>query len=348
MRPIPSALASYGMSGSVFHAPLLHAHPHFSLCKILERSERGSRMRYPDVALVRQFEELCRDPGIELIVVNTPDATHYPLCRQALEAGKHVVVEKPFTLTGAEAEDLIELARKQGVILTVFQNRRWDGDFLTVKKVIAGGLLGRLVAFESYFDRYRNFIQPATWKEVRNTGAEILYNLGSHLIDQACVLFGMPQAVFADMGIQRSGGQVDDFFNLRLRYDELSVILCASYLVREPGPRFILHGTEGSFLKWGMDPQEEELKAGAAPGAAGWGEGERGNWGKLNTSTGGLHVHGFIETIPGNYPAFYDGLAAAIRKGKSPPVDPLDSLQVIRLIEAAIRSNSVRAEVPVA
>lgn len=344
-KPIVTAIASYGMSGSVFHAPLLTAHPGFVFYRVLERSAKGCRSRYPDVISAARFEELIADPAVELVIVNTPDATHFELCRAALEAGKHVVVEKPFALNAGEAALLAELAGRNGRMLCVFQNRRWDSDFMTVKQLIGRRLLGRLVSFEAHFDRYRNYLQPGTWKEVRTSGAEILYNLGSHLIDQCYVLFGLPEAVWADIGIQRTDGAVDDFFTVRLRYQSLPVTLQASYLVREPGPRYILHGTQGSFLKWGTDPQEEHLKAGGVPGTPGWGVEETRFRGKLNTEFAGLHFTGRIESAPGNYLAFYDGIWAALREGGDQPVPLSDSVDVMRIIDAAILSNTLRKEV---
>ena len=251
MHPIKTGIASYGMSGLVFHAPLLHVHPGFEMVKIVERSYKGSKERYPYLSICQSYEELLLDEQIELIIVNTPDVFHFDHSKMALEAGKHVVIEKPFTMHVTEAEELIALSKKRSKLLSVFQNRRWDGDYLTVKKVAQEKLLGRLVSFESHFDRYRNFIQPDTWKEAPNEGAEIVYNLGAHMIDQAYELFGMPLSVSADIGIQRTDGKVDDFYNIVLRYDDIHAALKASYLVREEGPRYILHGTEGSFCKPG-------------------------------------------------------------------------------------------------
>ena len=270
----------------------------------------------------------------------TPTTTtrHYNLAKTALEAGKDVVVEKPFTLTSKEADKLIQLARNKGLLLTVFQNRRWDGDFLTVKSIIEKGLVGRLTEFESHFDRYRNFINDDTWKEDPESGSGTLYNLGSHMIDQALVLFGMPEGVSADVRILRSGGKVDDSFDLRLEYAKVRVTVRGGYLVREPGPRYILHGTEGSFLKWGIDPQEEALKAGKKPGGEDWGVEHTGNYGLLNTKIDGLHFRGRIETIPGNYLAYYDNIFRVIRYGDSPAVPAQEAANVIRVIEAAYRS----------
>ena len=339
MHPIKTGIASYGMSGLVFHAPLLHVHPGFDIVKIVERSQKGSKERYPYINVVRSFEELINDAQLELIIVNTPDATHFDYCKAALEAGKHVVVEKPFAITTEEAGKLIQISKKHRKLLSVFQNRRWDGDYLTVKKIVTKKLLGRLVSFESHFDRYRNFIQPGTWKEERNAGAEIVYNLGAHMIDQAYELFGMPRSVSADIGIQRTGGAADDFYNIVMRYDIFHCSLKAAYLVREEGPRYILHGTEGSFLKWGIDPQESDLKAGKYPNEAEWGKEPQKLWGKLNTEWNGLHFSGTIETIAGNYLAYYNNIFDAIRLGTELIVQPEQSLEVIRIIEAVIESN---------
>lgn len=339
MTPIKTGICAYGMSGKVFHAPLLHVHPGFEIVKIVEHSYKGSKERYPYVTIVGDIEELLSDEQLELIIVNTPDTTHAAYCRQALEAGKHVIVEKPFTIKSSEAETLRKLAEKNDLVLSVFQNRRWDADFLTVRKILEEGMLGRIVSFESHFDRYRNFIQPDTWKEKRTTGAEVLYNLGSHMVDQAYALFGMPESVSADIGIQRTDGKVDDYYNLMLRYEDFHASLKASYLVREPGPRYILHGTAGSFLKWGLDVQEEALKAGTLPGQSGWGEEPRKFWGKINSEVGGVHLTGRIASEVGNYSAYYDNIYETIRAEGTLAVPPEESVAVMRILEAAIKSN---------
>ena len=339
MNPIKTGIASYGMSGLVFHGPLLHVNPGFEVVKIVERSYKGSKERYQDVSIVRSLEELLKDEHIELIIVNTPDATHYEYCKMALEAEKHVVVEKPFTIKFDEAAELVKLSKKNRQLLSVFQNRRWDGDFITVKKVVQEKLLGRLVSFESHFDRYRNFIQANTWKEEPTAGAEILYNLGAHMIDQAYDLFGMPNSISADIGIQRTNGKVDDFYNVVLRYDDIHVSLKSSYMVREEGPRYILHGTEGSFLKWGLDPQEADLKAGKYPNEPNWGAEPKKLWGKFNTEINGLNYTGRIETIPGNYQAYYDNIYDVIRNNAELIVKPEQSLDLMKIIEGAIESN---------
>jgi scyllo-inositol 2-dehydrogenase (NADP+) len=337
-------LLSYGMSGKVFHAPLLHVNPGFTMSKILQRSADDAAERYPYVRVVRNIDEILGDPEIDLVLVNTPDPTHYEYASAALEAGKHVVVEKPFVHEIAEGAALIELARKNNKILTIFQNRRWEGDFLTVKKIIENKCLGRLVTYEAHFDRFRNLIRNS-WKEQAASKTSTLYNLGSHLIDQALVLFGMPDAVYADIRKQRTGAEVDDLFDLNLYYPKLKVTLKSSYLVREQGPRFMLHGTEGSFVKYGIDPQEEALTAGHYPDEPGWGEEPESDWGLLHTTMNGLNYRGRVETLAGCYTKFYDHLYETLVNGSVLMVKPEESLNGIRLIKAAYESDEKRCAI---
>jgi predicted dehydrogenase len=327
------------MSGEVFHAPLLAAHSGFKLAKIWQRRGNSSKTRYPYVEIVRSFEEILNDNEVELVIVNTPNETHFDFTRQALLAGKHVVVEKPYTNTVDEGTKLIELAKKQNLILSVFQNRRWDGGFLTVREIIQSNALGKIVEMEMHYDRFRNYIAANTWKEEPGVGSGILYNLGSHMLDQVIQLFGMPKSVDARIGIQRPTGKVFDFYDLRLSYNDLNVIVKSSYLVREQGPQYILHGVNGSFVKYGIDPQEEALKEGKVPKGANWGTEPEIFWGKLNTQLGALHYEGKVETLAGNYLGYYQNLHEAIREKKELAVKPEQSLLVIQLIEAAMKSN---------
>jgi predicted dehydrogenase len=328
------------MSGRVFHAPILTGHAGFNILKIVERNKNEVNSIYPDVASVRSFDELLNDDNIELIVVNTPDATHFEYAYRALEAGKHVIVEKPFTRTIRQGEQLLNLADKRKRVLSVFQNRRWDGDFLTVRKIIENEWLGKLVEFESYYMRYRNRIQPNTWKESAIQGIGLTYNLGSHMIDQAVVLFGMPEAVFADIDKMRTGSEIDDYYNIKLIYHDIKVTLKASYLVREEGPRYMLHGTKGSFLKYGIDPQEEMLKQGGNPYMPDWGKESESQWGILNTEFNGMHIRGKVETIAGNYPAYYNNIYDVIRNRAEPEVIPEQAINVLHIIEAAVESSN--------
>lgn len=333
-------LAAYGMSGRVFHAPLLNAHSGFDLKKVLERNGVGrSRERYPAVQVVGNFEELLDDRNIGLVVINTPERTHFDLGRKALEAGKHVVMEKAFTVTSKEGEALASLAKEKRLMLSVFQNSRWHGDFITIRKVLNQGLLGEVREVEIHYDRFRNFIQPDSWKEEALPGTGSLYNLGVHIIDQVLVLFGWPWSLRADIAIQRPGGRVTDYFELAFYYDDLKVILKSSYLVREQGPRYTLHGSEGSFVKYGGDPQEGFLARGGSPLDPGYGLEEEASWGILNTSREGLHFKGKLETCQGSYMGYYDNIFAVLREGKELIVKPEHGIDTIRIIEAAIRSQ---------
>lgn len=345
--PINTALLSYGMSGEIFHAPLVYALPEFKLHTIVERSSKKAVQYYAGIKTARSVDEVLADPEIELVIVNTPNNTHLPFAEAALTAGKHVVVEKPFTVTSEEARSLIHTAEKYNRVLSVFQNRRWDGDFLTVKKVLEERLLGRIAEFEAHYDRFRNYVEPDTWKETVQPGTGIVYNLGSHMIDQAVVLFGQPNYIDARIGARRPSGMVDDFYDIRMEYPSHLVILKSSYLVKEAGPRYCIHGVEGSFIKYGIDPQELDLKNKKQPGSGGWGAEDPSMFGKLNTMLGGKPFEGPIETLPGNYLEYYRMLAAAIRSGGVNPVTPHQAKQVIELIEACYESNNSRSAVKV-
>ena len=336
---VKTGLASFGMSGLVFHAPLIHTNSGFELSAVLERTKNKAKKYYPGVKVCRSYDELLADDNIELIIVNTPDHLHFPMAKKALQAGKHVVVEKPFTQNYRDAIELTELADKNNLVLSVFHNRRWDGDFLTVKKVIGENMLGRLVEYESHFDRFRNIIVKDTWKEEAHGGVGTLFNLGSHLIDQIIVLFGRPLSVYANIFTFRTHGKIDDNFELLLEYPDKKVTTRASLLVREPGPRYTIHGTQGSYLKWGIDPQEEKLKEGKLPTGAKWGVEKEEFWGILNTTIDGKPFRGPIETIPGNYHGYYNSVRDSIRNGVTPEVKAEDAAYVIKIINAALESN---------
>jgi predicted dehydrogenase len=250
-------------------------------------------------------------------------------------------------VNSGEAQKLIELAEKKNRILTVFQNRRWDGDFLTIKKVLREKSVGQVVEFEAHYDRFRNYIEANTWKEERKPGTGIVYNLGSHMLDQVVDLFGMPQFVDARIGIQRPGGMVDDFYDIRLEYKGMLVIVKSSYLVKENMPRYIIHGVQGSFVKFGIDPQEQALKDKNIPGGKDWGKEPEQWWGKLNTMVDGSNFEGKIETVPGDYLAFYRNVYGAIREGKGLAVTPDQAHDVIRLIELCYESNSTKKAIRV-
>ncbi|GAB1358966.1 Gfo/Idh/MocA family oxidoreductase [Porphyromonadaceae bacterium] len=338
IQPVVTGLASFGMSGSVFHAPFIDLHDGFVLHSIVERSSDKAKAIYPDVNTIRSYDELLSIPEIELVVVNTPDVTHYEFARKALLAGKHVVVEKPFVFTVTEGEELVALAEEKGLMCAVYQNRRWDSDFLTVKKIIESNRLGRIVEFHSAFQRFRKVIQTDTWKEKSDKRVGLTYNLGSHLIDQAIQLFGLPTAVFADIDILRDGSEVDDYFFIHLFYPQLKVTLRSGFLIMKETPRFYVHGTSGSFVKYGFDPQEALLKAGVKPNLVGWGMEESVDWGEIQTEADGIGVSKKIVSERGSYRAFYDEIYTALRSGGEPSTSAKNVLPVIRIIEAAFQS----------
>jgi len=310
---IRTALIGRGLGGSVFHAPLIRACPGLELV---------------GVAGAAEAEAAATSADVDLVVISTPNRFHFPLARAALEAGRHVVVDKPFTVNLAEADSLIALAAERGRMLTVFHNRRWDGDFLTVQRVLPR--LGDIRLFEARWDRFRPAIKSG-WREVPAEGAGLLNDLGPHLLDQALRLFGRPEAISADILAQRPEAEVDDYFELVLRYGAMRAVLGASTLVADPRPRFAVHGSGGSFVKHGLDPQEAELKAGLDPRDAG-----------QDRRDGGLTLaDGSRETVPterGRYLAFYEAVAAAVRGEGPPPVDPADAREGLRLLDLARRS----------
>jgi scyllo-inositol 2-dehydrogenase (NADP+) len=336
---VKTAIASFGMSGLVFHGPALKVNPGYNVISILERSKNSSKKLFPDVTIVRSYNDILENKDIELVIVNTPDKFHYEMAKLAILSGKHVVVEKPVTLDSAQAEELLALAREKGIVFTVYQNRRWDGDFRTIQKVLTENKLGRLIEFESHFDRYRTYITPETWKEEGDQYSGVLYNLGSHMVDQAYVLFGKPLAVAAHLKIVRTAGIVTDYYDIRLEYEKFAALLKCSYLVKKPGPRYILHGEFGTFYKSGIDPQEEILKAGNLPVGESWGTEPSSEWGKLHYEKDGKDFEEVIETLPGNYNIFYNNVFDAIRNGTELFVKPEEAVEVLKILEACLQSN---------
>jgi len=341
-QKIRTALASFGMSGQVFHGPLLKINSNYEVIQVFERSKNLSEKLFPEAEIVRSFSEILKNQEVELVIINTPDWLHYEMTRDALKAGKHVVVEKPITQRSHRAEELLQLAKEKNVLLTVFQNRRWDNDFLTVQKVIESGNLGRLIEFESHFDRYRTFIKPDTWKEEGDEYVGVLHNLGSHMVDQAYVLFGMPKAVNAYLKIVRREGKVADYYDIRMEYEGFSAILKCSYLVKEPGPRYSIFGEYGTFHKWGIDNQEEKLKAGELPGDDDWGTEPEKEWGTLVYGKEGLEFIGKVQTVAGNYGAFYENVYDALRNGADLAVKPEQTIDVLKILEACLESNKTK------
>lgn len=339
MTPINTALCSFGMSGLVFHSPFLSINPHFNFYAVWERTKNLAQEKFPEVKTYRTLEAMLADDLVELVIVNTPNYTHYEYAKKSLEAGKHVIVEKPFTIDVTQAIDLIELAKKQNRVLSVYQNRRYDSDYKTIKKVVSENLLGELVEVEMHFDRFREELSPKVHKETPGPGAGILYDLGSHLIDQALQLFGKPEKIFADIRIIRPNSKVDDYFELLLYYLQLRVRLKASYVVREALPGYILHGLKGSFIKPKTDIQETLLKEGVIPGKKDWGTEPETEKGLLHTEIKGKEVIEFITSEQGNYNDYYNGIFEAIRNNQPLPVTAEEGAEVIKIIVAAFKSS---------
>ena len=338
MQKIKTALLSYGMSGKVFHAPFLSFHPGFELIGSWERSKKLIHYDFPEVKSYATIEELLGD-DVDLVIVNTPVETHYEYAKKILLAGKHAIVEKAFTTTVAQAQELSALAKEKGLKLTVFQNRRWDSDFKTVQKIISDEVLGEIVEAEFHFDRYNPSLSPKQHKETVNSGSGILKDLGSHIIDQALCLFGLPQSVFADIRITRKHSLVDDYIDILLYYSNFRVRLKAGFFVREANPAYVIHGKKGSFLKSRGDIQEDELKLGKRPNLTTWGTEPKEKAGLLHTETNGEIVKKSISTLQGNYYTFFDGVYNSIVKDTLEPVTAKDGLHVMQIIEAAIESS---------
>jgi scyllo-inositol 2-dehydrogenase (NADP+) len=334
------------MAARVFHAPLIRANAHLHLTHIVQRHGDQALKSYPDVRLVRDVDALLAEDSVGLVVVATPNTSHHDIAARALAAGKHVVVDKPFTLTTGDADDLIALSRKTGRVLSVFQNRRWDGDFLTVRQILDQKILGRVAEYESRFDRFRPSVNPNAWREQAAPGSGVLYDLGSHLIDQAVVLFGRPTGLYAELRREREGAAADDSFVVHLEYPRLKVTLKAGTLVCEPSPRFVIYGTEGSYLKYGLDPQEQALKNGRLPTEPQWGSEPEDCWGTHSRCDGQL-TRTKYPTLAGSYPDYYTNVARTIQGQDELVVRPEQSRAVIRLIELAQQSSQERRVVPV-
>lgn len=345
-KQINTALVGFGLSGRVFHAPFIQAHPGFELSVVVSSGEEAGQ-RYPKSRTVRRLEEVLEDPGIGLVVIASPNEFHFEQAKMALEAGKDVILEKPVTPTVHEAEELFELAAKSGRRLFPFQNRRWDGDFLTVMHILEQGYLGEVLEFESHFDRYTPEVGRASWRYSGTPAGGTLYDLGIHLIDQAVSLFGAPEAVFCRLFNQREGSVADDSFDLMMIYPRLNVNLKAGVFVREKGPRFTVHGRLGSYAKHGLDPQEAELRKGKLPGGSGWGREPRKYWGILHTEFNGKKFRGKYETLPGNYAGFYDNVFETLSEGMEQAVKKAEALMCLRIVESAIESNEKQSVIKI-
>jgi scyllo-inositol 2-dehydrogenase (NADP+) len=323
------ALIGFGLAGEVFHAPLIRSTGGLELRAVV--SSRSAALAAGGLTQALTVQDVLESPSIDLVVIASPSGTHHALARRSLEAGKHVLVDKPLAMTSGEARELIDLAADRGRLLSLFHNRRWDGDFLTIRALMAEGRLGEVMLYEACWDRHRPSVGDH-WKDVEDLGGGVLFDLAPHLIDQALILFGIPDEVSADILRQRSGARADDFFDLRLHYGERLVRLSASMLAVAPRPRFQVHGTNASFVKHGLDPQQGQLKAGLRPGRAGYGREPASQHGWLADSDGARMR---VRTERGRWQEAYRRLADAIA-GRGPvPIDPEDGWTGLRIMEAA-------------
>lgn len=339
-------LVGFGMAGRVFHGPLLASVEGFELAAVVERSSSHAAERYAGIKTCRSLDEMLADASLDLFVVATPSGTHFEVTRQILRAGRNVLVDKPLAVRSAEIAELIALAAEKQVLLAPFQNRRFDGDFLTVQKLLREEAVGRLVSFESRFDRWRPQ-QPTSrlWKEGLETGGGVLLDLGTHLADQALALFGKPQAVSADILCERSWARVDDGFEIRLRYAGFTVALAANSLSLPAGPRFHLRGSRGNYWKHGLDPQEAALNLLTRIADPAWGREPEADWGTLYLDLGAGPAKQPVETLPGDYRRFYAGLRDALEGNSAPPATAVEAWRTARLLEWARESSARRSEV---
>jgi scyllo-inositol 2-dehydrogenase (NADP+) len=338
MQKIKTALCSFGMSGRVFHAPFIQLHQGFELVGAWERTSNLVQQYYPNAKSYDTFEELLND-DIDLVIINTPTNTHYEFAKEALMNDKHIVVEKAFTTTVGEANGLQFLAEQVDKKLAVFQNRRWDSDFKTVQKIVADNVLGDLCEAEFSFNRFNLELSPKKHKEMPGAGAGIVNDLGPHLIDQALCLFGMPQKLFADIRHTRPTTKVDDCFEIILYYASFRVRLKAGYIVQKPLPAYILHGTNGSFIKPRGDVQETLLQQNKKPNTTHWAVEDKENYGTLHQTKNGKLVEEKIKSLSGNYYHFYDEVYTSIINNTPTPVTAQDGLNIMKIIEAAVLSN---------
>lgn len=334
---IRAGVIGFGLAGKVFHTAVIEATPGLELATIVQRKGDEAQQAYPDVKIARSIEEMLADPSLQLTVVATPSAAHFEHAEQCLKAGKHVVIDKPFTLTSDEARKLIELARERKLLLTAYQSRRWDGDFLTLKQVLASGKLGRIVTFENRLDRFRVEARREKWRENGGPGGGVLFDLGSHLVDQATALFGDPESIFADVRVDRESAVIDDAFTIQLKFRSGVTAICYSTLSANwPGARFVVHGTKGSFVQWGLDPQEDQAKAGKTYGDAGFGLNPEKCWGELYPAGQPAEK---IVTVAGDYRLLYANVRDALLGVAELEVKPEQALRTTRLLELARESS---------
>jgi predicted dehydrogenase len=344
---IDAAVVGFGLGGRAFHAPIIHAVPGLRLAAIVQRHGDDARKIYPDAKIVRDLDELLAMQSISLIAIATPNETHFPFAKKCLEAGRHIVVDKPFTTTLAEARALVEIARRADRVLTVYQERRCDGDFRTVQELLAKGTLGKIVRFESAFDRCRPQVRTDSWKEEPEPGSGVFFDLAPHLIDQTLQLFGPPESILADIRIEREHSRTADAFDLTFYYPEgLRAILAQSMLAPDPRPHYRVQGTRGVYVKYALDPQEALLRAGHPVGGNDWGVEPEKDWGTMTLWNGGELTQQKIPTLRGDYRDFYTQVRDAVLGNAKPPVTTDQALQLMYTLELCEESSRKRTPLP--
>jgi scyllo-inositol 2-dehydrogenase (NADP+) len=340
-------LIGFGLAGRAFHAQVISRTPGLRLAAILQRTGDEAAKAYPEAKIVRSLDELLALPDIRLIVIATPNETHAPFARAALATNHDVVVDKPFTTSYAEAADLVNFAEKSGRFLTVYQNRRYDGDFQAIRELVAAGTLGRIVRLETHYDRFRPNFKPNAWREKAAPGAGILFDIGPHVIDHAMILFGLPEAITADVRIERQGGLADDAFDIMFHYPgSMRAVLSSSILAASQRPRFVLFGTKGSFVKQTIDPQENNLRFGNIPETGSWGAEPEENWGLLTLSDGTNTTQRRIPSGQGDYRDYYANVRDVLEGQAKPFVNLSHALDVMRALELCRASSDQQRTLP--
>ena len=333
-------IVGFGVTAQVMHAPFLKTLPYYNVVAVVERHSEKSKAFFGDMTVLKSFDALLEQSDIDLVVITTPNESHFEYAKKAAEAGKHVVLEKPFTITSADAAALVRISKDTNRIISPFHNRRYVADFRTMRQLVRQNLLGDIHEFEGRYDRYRPEAKPAAWREAPKPGSGVFYDLGPHLIDQALCLFGLPQTITADVRLQRPHAKVDDYFEVQLDYGFTKVTLKAGMLVREPGPRYLIHGTKGSFIKSGDDVQEALLKSGILPTATDWGVEPEEQYGLLHTETNGQVVKQKVPSLQGNFGLYYQHLYNTLTAGAPLQAKPEHGYNTIKLIEQALQSST--------
>jgi scyllo-inositol 2-dehydrogenase (NADP+) len=344
---IDVGMVGFGLGGRAFHAPIIHTVQGLRLAAIVQRSGDSARQFYPEAKIVRELDELLAIPSISLVAIATPNETHFPFAKRCLEARRHVVVDKPFTNTLAEARELVELARKQNRIVTVYQDRRFDGDFRTVTQMMAQKTLGRTVRFETAFDRCRPFVKQSSWKEKPAPGSGVFFDLAPHLVDQVLQLFGAPEMVLADIRIEREGSLIEDAFDLTFYYKNgMRALMMQSMLAPDPRPHFRIQGTRGVYVKHTLDPQEALLRADHPASGEDWGVEPEKDWGTMTSWQDEQITQQKVPTLRGDYRDFYAQVRDAILGTAAPPVTTDQALRLMYTLELCRESSSKRAPLP--